>query len=82
EHRELEYRTVYRPKILILALNGRTKYCAIYLYYTDGSGSGHKDCALCMNAYADAEADPVYVVRRHISKPYNEIRHCTCGNCR
>ena len=78
--KEIAFRTVYRPEIL--ALSGRTKCCVIYLYYTDGSGSGHKDCASCMIAYADAESDPVYVVRRHMSKPYDAIRHRFCGNCR
>ena len=65
-------------RLEILALNGRTKCCAIYYYYIDGS---YIVCALCVIAYADTEFEPIYAVRKHITELYNVINGRTCKNC-
>lgn len=74
--KEVIHKTVSRPEIL--ALNGRTKCCAIYFYYIDGS---YIVCASCMIAYADTESEHTYAIRKHVTEPYDVINGRFCKNC-
>ena len=66
------------PNSQILALNGRTKVCAIYFYYSTGGALAL--CASCMISIQDFEH--MYAVRKHVIKLYDAVDGRYCANCR
>ncbi|XP_070158799.1 uncharacterized protein [Polyergus mexicanus] len=75
---EIVEKTVFHSEII--ALNGRTKFCAIYFYYS--TGSDYAVCASCMIAIADTDYGYMYAVRKHVTELYDVISGRSCSNCR
>ncbi|XP_070168836.1 uncharacterized protein [Polyergus mexicanus] len=75
---EIVQKTVFHSEII--ALNGRTKFCAIYFYYS--TGSDYAVCASCMIAIADTDYGYMYAVRKHVTELYDVISGRSCSNCR
>ena len=68
------------PNSQIIALNGRTKCCAIYFYYTTGGALAV--CASCMIALSDADVGHMYAFRKHVIELHDAIEGRSCSNCR
>ncbi|XP_070169344.1 uncharacterized protein [Polyergus mexicanus] len=75
---EIVEKTVFHSEII--ALNRRTKFCAIYFYYS--TGGDYAVCASCMIAIADADYGYMYAVRKHVTELYDVISGRSCSNCR
>jgi len=76
--------TQFDEKILdnsqINALNGNTKQCAIYFYYS--TGNDYNVCASCMIDLRDVHIDLLSAVRKHVTNYHDAIEGRYCSNCR
>jgi len=64
----------------INALNGHTKHCAIYFYYSTG---GALDvCASCMVSLADLHIGQMYAIQEHKTEYHDAIDVSFCSSCR
>ena len=68
------------PRAEIIALNVRTKQCAIYFYYSTGGAIGV--CASCMISLSDENVGRMYAVRKHVTESYDVINGQYCSDCR
>jgi len=62
------------------ALNGGTKHCAIYFYYSTGGALAV--CASCMINLVGVELGEMYPTRRHVIDSHDEIDGRYCSECR
>jgi len=62
------------------ALNGGTKHCAIYFYYSTGGALAV--CASCMIDLVGVELGEMYPTRRHVIDTHEAIDGRYCSNCR
>jgi len=60
-------------------LNGHTKQCAIYFYYSTGGALAA--CASCMVSMADLHIGQMYAIRKHVIE-YHAIDGSFCSSCR
>jgi len=76
--------TQFDEKILdssqINALNGNTKQCAIYFYYS--TGNDYNVCALCINGLRGVHIDFISAIRKHVTNYHDAIEGRYCSNCR
>jgi len=61
----------------INALNGHTKHCAIYFYYSTGGA-----LASCMVSLADSHIGQMYAIQKHITEYHDAIDGSFCSSCR
>jgi len=64
----------------INALNGHTKQCAIYFYYSTGGALAV--CASCMVSLADLHIGQMYAIRKHVTEHHDAIDGSFCSSCR
>jgi len=64
----------------INALNGRTKQCAIYFYYS--TGDALTVCASCIISLADVYIGQMYAIQKHVIEYHDAIDGSFCSNCR
>ena len=62
----------------ILALNGHTKVCTIYFYYSTGGALAL--CTSCMISIQDVGL--MYAVRKHVIELHDVVDSRFCANCR
>jgi len=62
------------------ALNGGTKHCAIYFYYSTGGALAV--CASCMINLVGVELGEMYPTRKHVIDSYDAIDGRYCSDCR
>jgi len=76
--------TQYNEKIIntsqINALNGNTKQCAIYFYYS--TGDDYDVCTSCMINLRGVHIDLLSAIRKHVTNYHDEIEGRYCSNCR
>jgi len=73
------YRKVVKDSQLN-SLNGRTKHCAIYCYYSTGGALAV--CASCMIELAGEPLGGMYLTRRHVTDTHDAIDGRYCSDCR
>jgi len=66
--------------LLINALNGGTKQCAIYFYYS--TGGALVVCASCMINLVDVQLGQMYATRKHVIDSHDAIDGRYCSECR
>jgi len=62
------------------ALNGGTKHCAIYFYYSTGGALAV--CASCMIELVGVDLGEMYSTRRHVTDTHAAIDGRYCSDCR
>lgn len=77
-HKEVIDKIVSRSEIV--ALNGRTKECVIYFYYSTGGALAL--CPSCMIAVSDLDIGPMYAVRKHFVDLRDTMHYRACSKCR
>ena len=64
----------------IITLNGRTKFCTTYFYYSTSGALAL--CASCMIVLQDANVGHMYAVRKHVIELHDAVDGRFCSNCR
>jgi len=64
----------------INALSGRTKYCAIYFYYS--MGDTYVACASCMIELGHVRLELISAIQKHVTDYHDAIDGKYCSNCR
>jgi len=64
----------------INALNGHTKQCATYFYYSTGGALAV--CASCMVNLADLHIGQMYAIRKYVTEYHDAIEGSFCSSCR
>jgi len=62
----------------INALNGNTKQCAIYFYYS----GNYNVCASCMTDLRGVHIELISAIRKHVTNYHDAIDGRYCANCR